>query len=111
MAFAVVEEPRRPFAVIVEGLATLVLALAAFAVVKRRTWAWAAATGAHAVALAGVLWGMVAIAAGRGPHTQLNDTYHRVMVVVLGAGLILLLTRPGRTLLDGHEPAPDPTRS
>jgi hypothetical protein len=41
---------------------------------------------------------MVAIAAGRGPHTQLNDTYHRV-VVVLGAGLLLLLTRPGRTVL------------
>src|SRR5215211_2985062 len=98
------------FAVIVEGLAALVLALAAFAVLTRRTWAWAAATGAHAVALAGVLWGMVAIAAGRGPHTQLNDTYHRVMVVVLGAGLILLLTRPGRTLPDGHKPAPDPTR-
>jgi hypothetical protein len=37
---AVIQEPRRPFAVIVEGLA--------------------------AVALAGVLWGMVAIAAGRG---------------------------------------------
>jgi hypothetical protein len=72
----VIQEPRRPFAVIVEGLA--------------------------AVALAGVLWGMVAIAAGRGPHTQLNDTYHRVMVVVLGAGLILLLTRPGRTALDSH---------
>jgi hypothetical protein len=110
MAFAVIEEPRRPFAVIVEGLAALVLALAAFAVLTRRTRAWASATGAHAVALAGVLWGMVAIAAGRGPHTQLNDTYHRVMVVVLGAGLILLLTRPGRTLLDGHKPAPDPTR-
>jgi hypothetical protein len=69
-----------------------------------------AATAAHAVALAGVLWGMVAIAAGRGPHTQLNDTYHRVMVVVLGAGLILLLTRPGRTLLGIHKPGPDPTR-
>ena len=57
MAFAVIEEPRRPFAVIVEGLAALVLALAAFAVLTRRTWAWAAASGAHAVALAGVLWG------------------------------------------------------
>jgi hypothetical protein len=110
MAFAVIEEPRRPFAVIVEGLAAVVLALAAFVVLTRRTRAWAAATGAHAVALAGVLWGMVAIAAGRGPHTQLNDTYHRVMVVVLGAGLLLLLTRPGRTLLDGHKPTPDPTR-
>jgi hypothetical protein len=110
MAIAVVDEPRRPFAVIVEGLAALVLALAAFAVLTRRTWAWAAATGAHAVALAGVLWGMVAIAAGRGPHTQLNDTYHRVMVVVLGVGLLLLLTRRGRAALDIRKPSPDPWR-
>ena len=87
---------------IVEGLAAVVLATGASAVLTRRTWAWVAATGAHAVALAGVLWGMVAIAAGRGPHTQLSYTYHRVMVVVLGAGLILLLTRPGRTVLDIH---------
>ena len=107
--FTIIEEPRRPFAVIVEGLAAVVLALGASAVLTRRTWAWVAATGAHAVALAGVLWGMVAIAAGRGPHTQLNDTYHRVMVVVLGAGLILLLTRPGRTVLDIHKPSSDPT--
>jgi hypothetical protein len=62
-----------------------VLALAATAAFTRRTWAWAAATVAHAVALAGVLWGMIAIAAGRGPHTQLNDTFHRVMAVVLAA--------------------------
>jgi hypothetical protein len=96
VGFAVIEEPRRPFAVIVEGLAALVLTLAAFAVLTRRAWAWAAATWAHAVALAGVLWGMVAVAAGRGPHTLLNDTYHRVIVVVLGAGLILLLTRRGQ---------------
>jgi hypothetical protein len=99
---AVIQEPRRPFAVIVEGLAAVALATGASAVLTRRTWAWVAATAAHAVALAGMLWGMVAIAAGRGPHTQLNDTYHRVMVVVLGAGLILLLTRPGRTALDSH---------
>jgi hypothetical protein len=104
VGFAVIEEPRRPFAVIVEGLAALLLALSAAAVLTRKTWAWAAATGAHAVALAGVLWGMVAIAAGRGPHTQLNDSYHRVMVVVLGAVLILLLTRPGRAVLDNHKP-------
>src|SRR4030095_3613275 len=60
-------------------------------------------------ALAGVLWGMVAIAAGRGSHTQLNDTYHRVMIAVLGAGLILLLTRPGRTVLGIRKPGSDPT--
>jgi hypothetical protein len=109
VGFTVIQEPPRPFAVIVEGLAAVALAVGASAVLTRKTWAWAAATGAHAVALAGVVWGMVAVAAGRGPHTQLNDTYHLVMVVVLGAGLILLLTRPGRTVLDVHKPASDPT--
>jgi hypothetical protein len=108
VGFAVIEEPRRPYAVIVEGLAALLLTLGASAALTRRTWAWAAATGVHALALAGVLWGMVAIAAGRGPHTQLNDTYHRVMVVVLGTGLILLLTRRGQAVLDIRKPGPDP---
>ena len=56
---------------------------------------------AHAVALAGVVWGMVAVAAGRGPHTQLNDTYHRVMAVLLAATLILLLTPSGGTRWGG----------
>jgi hypothetical protein len=107
LGFAVLDEPRRPIAVIVEGLAGLLLALGAFAVFARKTWAWAAAAAAHAFALAGVLWGMVAVAAGRGPHTQLNDTYHRVMVVLLGATLILLLTSLGRTALGrGSGPRP-----
>jgi hypothetical protein len=39
---------------------------------------------------------MVAIAAGRGPHTQLNDTFHRVMALLLAGCLILLLTSMGR---------------
>ncbi|HWH99600.1 MAG TPA: hypothetical protein VNT27_04665 [Propionibacteriaceae bacterium] len=86
--FAVIDEPRRPFAVIVEGVAAVALALGASAVLTRRTWAWVAATGAHAIALAGVLWGMIA---------------------VLGAGLILLLTRPGRTVLGIRKPGSDPT--
>jgi hypothetical protein len=97
LGFAVLDEPRRAFAVIVEGLAGIVLAVAAFGVFARKTWAWATATGAHAVALAGVVWGMVAVAAGRGPHTQLNDAYHRLMVMLLGANLILLLTPLGQT--------------
>ena len=104
LGFAVLQEPQRPYAVIVEGVAAILLALAATAVFTRRTWAWAAATVAHAVALAGVLWGMIAIAAGRGPHTQLNDTFHRVMAVVLAAGLILLLTRRGRAAVDSATP-------
>jgi hypothetical protein len=104
LGFAVLDEPRRPFAVIVEGVAGSVLAVGAFAAFAGKAWAWAAATGAHAVALAGVLWGMVAVAAGRGPHTQLNDSYHRVMVVLLGATLILLLTPLGRNSLGRQHP-------
>jgi hypothetical protein len=113
LGFAVLDEPQRPFAVIVESLAGVVLAVGAFAVFARKAWAWAAVTWAHGLALAGVLWGMVAVAAGRGPHTQLNDTYHRVMVVLLGAGLILLLTPVGRRSLGrqrrsrGEESTPD----
>lgn len=99
LGFAVLDEPQRPFAVVVEGLAGLGLALSVFAIFARKTWGWAAATAAHAVALVGVLWGMVAVAAGRGPHTQLNDTYHLVMVVLLAGGLMLLLTPLGRTAL------------
>jgi hypothetical protein len=110
LGLAVLQEPRRPYAVIVEGVAALLLALGAIAVFTRRTWARAAVTGAHAVALAGVLWGMIAIAAGRGPHTQLNDTFHRVMAVVLAAGLILLLTRPGRAALDLGKRGAGPSR-
>ena len=95
-------------------MAGIVLAVGAFAVFAGTTRAWAAVTGAHAVALAGVLWGMVAIAAGRGPHTQLNDTYHRVTVVLLGATLILLLTpmagtRSGGSATDHPVPRLRPT--
>jgi hypothetical protein len=118
LGFVVLDEPRRPFAVIVEGVAGTVLAVGAFAALARKAWAWAAATGAHAMALAGVLWGMVAVAAGRGPHTQLNDSYHRVMVVLLGATLILLLTPLGRNALGrdrnrspGTAAAPNPESS
>jgi hypothetical protein len=98
LGFAVLDEPRRPVAVLVEGVAGLLLGLGALAVFARRVWAWAAMTWAHAVALAGVLWGMVAVAAGRGPHTQLNDTYHRVMVALLAANLLLAAHTPGADL-------------
>lgn len=74
LGFATLEEPRRPFAVIVEGVAGLLLALGAFAVFARKTWAWAAVYGSARLGSRRGPWGMVAVAAGRGPHTQLNDT-------------------------------------
>jgi hypothetical protein len=46
LGFAMLDEPRRPVGVFVEGTIALALALGAFAILARRTWAWASATGA-----------------------------------------------------------------
>ena len=99
MGFAVLATDRILPAAIVEGLAGLVFAVGAYAVFTRTTWAWPVAFVAHAFALAGVLLGMWAIAAGFGPHSVLNDTYHRVMLAVLLAGLALLLTPSAKAAL------------
>jgi hypothetical protein len=89
---AVLAEPRIIPAAIVEGLAGLIFAVSAYAVFTRASWAWAATVAAHVFTLAGVLLGITMIAAGFGPHSALNDTYHPVMVALLVVGLILLAT-------------------
>ena len=99
LGFAVLAEPRILPATIVEGLCGLSLAVGAYAVLARKTWAWPAITAAHAFALGGVVLGMVALAVGAGPSTELNDVYHRVMLAALAAGLALLLTPAGRAAL------------
>jgi hypothetical protein len=111
LGFAVLAEPRVGPAVIVEGLCALVLAGSAYAVLTHKSWAWPAAIGAQAVALAGVLLGMAAIAAGRGPHTVLNDTYHRVMVILLVAGLGLLSTPVVRAALGRRDSERTPSHA
>jgi hypothetical protein len=97
----VLAEPRIVPATIVEGLCGFVFAGSAYGVFTRRQWAWTATTAAHIVALAGVLLGMVALAVGAGPHTAANALYHRVMLVVLGGGLLLLVTPISQAAL-GH---------
>ena len=99
LGFTVLAEPQIIDATIVEGLCGLFLAVSAYAVFTRRAWAWPAATAAHAFAVAGVLLGIGALAAGLGPSTELNYVYHRVILVVLVAGLALLLTPIGRAAL------------
>jgi hypothetical protein len=99
LGFTVLAEPRIFPATIVEGLCGLVLAIGAYAALTRKGWGWVALTGAHAFALGGVLLGTAALAVGAGPSTQLNTIYHRVMLVALMAGLILLLTPIGRAAL------------
>jgi hypothetical protein len=86
-------------ATIVESLCGLALAIAAYATLTRKPWAWNAVVGGHAVALGGVLLGVTAITLNGGPSTPLNDTYHRVMIVLLAAGLIWLRTQAARTAL------------
>jgi hypothetical protein len=99
LGFTVLGEPRIIPASIVEGLCGLALAVAAFAVLALRDWAWTAALAANAFALGGVLLGITALAAGTGPSTELNTIYHRVMVVALVAVLALLLSPTGRAAL------------
>src|SRR5215469_8288737 len=43
------------------------------------------------VALGGVLLGIAALAAGRGPRTASNDLYHRIMLVLIAASLLILI--------------------
>ncbi len=107
LGFAVLEEAPILPARIVESLCGIALAMGAWAVLTRRGWAWAAATTGHVVALAGVLLGTVAVAApGRGPSSVLNDTYHRLMIVVLVSGLVALATPSLRATLRDRSSGP-----
>jgi uncharacterized membrane protein SpoIIM required for sporulation len=42
------------------------------------------------IALCGVLLGMAALAAGRGPRTASNDLYHHIMLSLIAASLVVL---------------------
>jgi hypothetical protein len=96
LGFAVLAEPTILPATIVESLCALALSFGAFAVLTRMSFARTAAFAAHTFALGGVLLGVVALAVGAGPSTDLNTIYHRVMLVVLVAVLALLLSPTGR---------------
>ncbi len=93
----VLAEPRIFPASVVEGLCGLFLAAGAYAALTGRTWAWPALIAAHGFALGGVLLGVAALAVGAGPSTEFNEVYHRVMLVALATGLVLLLAPVGRT--------------
>lgn len=104
LGFAVLAEPRIVPAMIVESLCGLALAASAYAILRGRAQAWAMTAMAHLIAISGVLLGMAALAAGRGPRSELNDLYHRVILVVLIAVLGLVLTPLGQAIL-GRERA------
>jgi hypothetical protein len=90
-----VEPPILP-AGIVESAAGLLFVVAAYAIFEARGWAWAMALAAHLFAIAGFVVGLVATRLGTTPF---NYGYHRVMLAVFVAGLLLLLTPPARAAL------------
>lgn len=94
LGVVVLAEPRILPATIVEGLCGFVLLGSAYAVFTSKPWAWTAAVVAQAIALGGVLLGIVALAVGAGPNTASNALFHRVMLVALVGGIVLLVT-PG----------------
>jgi hypothetical protein len=96
LGIAVFIEPPILPAGIVESLAGLLFVWATYATFTGSRMAWPAAVVAHLFAIAGFLVGIAATLSGTTPF---NNLYHRVMLVVFVAGLILLLTRPGREAL------------
>ena len=97
-------------AAVVEGLISLFLAVSAYALFARSAWAWPAATFAHAFTIAGILVGITALAFGAGPTTGANYIYHRVMLAVAAAALVVLLTPIGRAALGRGNPGSPGTK-
>ncbi len=97
VAIGSLHEPVIVPASVVEVLCALALSWGAGAVLKQSLKAWRAAFIGNLVAIIGVVIGMVALALGAGPRTASNDLYHRIMLALATASLVILLVPAGRT--------------
>jgi hypothetical protein len=77
-------------ATIVEVFCGLCLLWGAIALFRSTATAWRTALITNFVALAGVLLGVAALAAGAGPRTASNDVYHLMMLILIGAAVFVL---------------------
>src|SRR5260370_23782332 len=77
-------------AAIVEAVCGLCLLWGAIALLRNSRARWRVALVSNLVALGGVLLGIAALALGAGPRTASNDLYHRMMLILIAA-LILIL--------------------
>jgi hypothetical protein len=77
-------------AAIVESICALSLFWGLWAVFRESPALWRIAVIGNLVALAGVLLGIVALAAGRGPRTVSNDNLHRAMLTLIGLSFAAL---------------------
>ena len=99
---ATFDEPPLLPAGIVESLAGLLFAWAAYAVFSARPWAWTATLVAHLFAIAGFLVGIFATT--RLGTTPFNHDYHYAMLMVFVVGLVLVLLPAGRAALGRGNP-------
>jgi len=83
-------EPRIPPAMVVETLCGISLLWGGTTVWRHANVDWPGPLIANLIALGGVLLGMAALAAGRGPRTASNDLYHHIMLVLIGASILVL---------------------
>ncbi|HEX4785166.1 MAG TPA: hypothetical protein VH350_12545 [Candidatus Sulfotelmatobacter sp.] len=84
-------EPRIIPAAVVESICGSFLLWGSISIFAHLSNNWKIALIGNLVALAGVFLGMAALAAGRGPRTASNDLYHRIMLVLIGASLLILI--------------------
>lgn len=75
-------------AAIVETLCGICLLWGAISLFHKTRWRTALV--ANFIALAGVVLGMVALAVAAGPRTASNDLYHRIMLSLIAAAVIVL---------------------
>lgn len=78
-------------AAIVEAICGACLIWGGAMLLRRAGSGWRSAMIANVVAFAGVLLGIAALAAGAGPRTASNDLYHRIMLVLIAASMVLLM--------------------
>jgi uncharacterized membrane protein len=78
---------------IVESICALSLFWGLWAVFREPPALWRITFIGNFVALAGVLLGILALAAGRGPRTVSNDNLHRAMLTLIGLSFVALLAR------------------
>ena len=77
-------------AAIVEAVCGLCLLWGAIAFLRNSRARWRVALVTNLVALGGVLLGIAALALGAGPRTASNDLYHRMMLILIGAVILIL---------------------
>ncbi|HEY6618733.1 MAG TPA: hypothetical protein VIY68_04245 [Steroidobacteraceae bacterium] len=90
VAIGRLSEPVIVPAAIVESICSVSLLCGLWAVWRDFPAYWRVILAANLIALAGVLLGIVALAAGRGPRTVSNDNLHRAMLTLIALSLVAM---------------------